>query len=100
MMITNQELHSIITECSQIGAMKAIKAIEPAADWVRIAELKRWAKLNGLDQKTLNTLIKEEKIRPIRIGEGRNSPKVYSKVEIKEAFASLTLVKIQTKELL
>lgn len=87
MNIDMQELNSVIADFVQVGYMQAVKAYEPAQDLVRLSEVKRWLKMMKIDLKKFNVLVHKEIIKPIRKGEGRNSPLYYSKKEIKQALS-------------
>lgn len=76
-----------IEDFVQVGYMQAIKTYEPAQDRVRQSEIKKWLKLNLIDSKTFDKMIKAGVIRPFRIGRSLNSPLYFSKAEIKKAIA-------------
>lgn len=82
-----EEIQSIMIDSYQVGYMEAIKAYEPAQDLIRLSDVKKWLKMMKIDLKKFNVLVHKEIIKPIRKGEGRNSPLYYSKKEIKQALS-------------
>lgn len=82
-----EEIQSIMIDSYQVGYMEAIKAYEPAQDLIRLSDVKKWLKMMKIDLKKFNVLVHKEIIKPIREGEGRNSPLYYSKKEIKQALS-------------
>lgn len=82
-----QELNSVIADFVQVGYMGAIKAYEPPQDLIRLCDVKKWLKMNKKDISKFNTLVRQEVIRPIRRGTGKNSPRFYSKEEIIRSLA-------------
>ena len=97
MNITFEELHASVADCAEIGAMQAIKAYEPTADWLRASEVKRWARAKLIDYKALKALMKRVGIRAKRTGEAKNSPLVYSRLEIKKLMMTSHLCRLQTQ---
>lgn len=82
-----EEIQSIMIDSYQVGYMEAVKAYEPAQDLIRLSDVKKWLKMMKIDLKKFNVLVHKEIIKPIRKGEGRNSPLYYSKKEIKQALS-------------
>lgn len=93
-----EELQSIMIDSYQVGYMEAVKAYEPAQDLIRLREVKKWLKMMKIDLKRFNALVHKEVIKPIRKGEGRNSPLYYSKKEIKQALSMVNVSGLITKE--
>lgn len=93
-----EEIQSIMIDSYQVGYMEAIKAYEPSQDFIRLSEVKKWLKMMKIDLKRFNVLVHKEIIKPIRKGEGRNSPLYYSKTEIKQALSLANISGIMAKE--
>ena len=91
MEISVQELNSIISDYVQLGFMQAVKAYEPSSDLIRKSEVKKWLKIMLISEDDFKRLLSSDLIKPVRIGEGRNSPLYYSKKDIKQA---LSLMKV------
>lgn len=93
-----EEIQSIMIDSYQVGYMEAIKAYEPAQDFIRLSEVKKWLKMMKIDLKRFNILVSKDVIKPIRKGESRNSPLYYSKTEIKQALSLANISGIMAKE--
>ena len=91
MEISVQELNGIIADFVQVGFMQAVKAYEPSQDMVRKTEVKQWLKMMLISDVEFRKLLNSGLVKPIRLGEGRNSPLYYSKKDIKQA---LSLMKV------
>lgn len=91
MEISVQELNRIIADFVQVGFMQAVKAYEPSQDLVRKSEVKKWLKMMMISDVDFKRLLASDLVKPIRMGEGRNSPLYYSKKDIKQA---LSLMKV------
>ncbi len=93
-----EEIQSIMIDSYQVGYMEAIKAYEPAQDLIRLKDVKKWLRMMRIDLKRFNILVSKDVIKPIRKGEGRNSPLYYSKTEIKQALSLANISGIMAKE--
>lgn len=91
MEISVQELNRIIADFVQVGFMQAVKAYEPSQDLVRKSDVKKWLKMMMISDVDFKRLLASDLVKPIRMGEGRNSPLYYSKKDIKQA---LSLMKV------
>lgn len=91
MEISVQELNRIIADFVQVGFMQAVKAYEPSQDLVRKSEVRKWLKMMMISDVDFKRLLASDLVKPIRMGEGRNSPLYYSKKDIKQA---LSLMKV------
>lgn len=89
--MTLVEVRRLIQDSVQIGVMQAIKTYEPTRDYIRAKELKDWLKLNNVDFGLFKKLETSGLISSKRVGEGRNSPIVYSKAEVKKAIQTHTI---------
>ena len=93
-----EEIQSIMIDSYQVGYMEAVKAYEPAQDLIRQREVKKWLKMMKRDLKRFNVLVGKELIKPVRKGEGKNSPLYYSKAEIKQVFSLANVSGIVARE--
>lgn len=91
MEINAQELRSLLADFVQIGFMEAVKAYEPSQDLVRKNEVRKWLKMMLISEKDFKKLLNSECIRPMRKGEGKNSPLYFSKKEIKQAICMMKI---------
>lgn len=89
--MTLGEVRSLIQDSVQIGVMQAIKTYEPVKDYVRAKEIRDWLKINNIDFSLFKKLENSGLISSKRVGEGRNSPIVYSKAEVKKAIQTHTI---------
>lgn len=85
--MTLEQLAEYISTAFEMGALKAVKAYEPAADMIRTAELEAWCKATATDWRKVRVLMERGKIRARRMGTAKNSPLVYSKEEVKRELA-------------
>lgn len=88
----------ILEGAFQVGFMEAIKAYEPVQDIIRKTDVKKWLKMMRIDTKRFDALVNGGKVRPFRIGSGRNSPLYYSKKEIKKAIVAADMAVIFTSQ--
>lgn len=89
--LTIQEIGTIVSDFIQVGFMEAVKSYEPSKDTIRENELIGWCKMLGIDKKRIKALVEAGIIHKKRNGEGKNSPIIYSKKEIKCAIATAKL---------
>lgn len=82
-----QELNRIIADFVQVGFMEAVKAYEPSQDLVRKSEVRKWLKMMLISDVDFKRILASDLVKPIRMGDGRNSPLYYSKKDIKQALA-------------
>lgn len=99
MEMTFNDIQAVIADSVRLGYMKAVKAFEPTADIIRERELKSWCLANAIDIKTITKMIARGEIKKHRMGVCRNSPTGFSKAEIKQVIASLTLANLKAREL-
>lgn len=91
--ISLYQLKEIISEMTEVGYMRAIRQYEPTEDEITQREVIRWFKILGIEPSMLTRMENEGIVKGKRKGMGKNSPKYYSKVGIKEALASLKINK-------
>lgn len=87
MEITKAELRELITEAATMGCLQAYKALRPETDEVKSRDIKAYLERMGYDTRTFNRLCREGVIRHTRKGDKPNSPIIYSRANIEEAFA-------------
>ena len=93
-----EDFARLITDCYQVGYMEAVRAYEPALDWVRASELKAWLRLMHIEPRRFRRLVEAGLVRPVRRGTGRNSPICYSKAEIKRALLTAGVTTLYAME--
>lgn len=87
------ELKETLQRFVQVGFMEAVRAYEPAQDRLRQKDVREWLKMMLIDYNTFKALVKKGAIKPRRYGSAVNSPLYYSKKEIKQAMATVGLMK-------
>lgn len=87
------ELRDSIQKFVQVGFMEAVRAYEPSQDRLRQKDVKKWLKMMLIDYRTFKVLVDKGTIKAKRYGTAINSPLYYSKKEIKQAMATLGLMK-------
>lgn len=91
------QLCRLLSDYVQVGYMGAVKAYEPAQDWVRQSEVERWLKMTYADGGLFRKLVRSGAVRPKRRGTAKNSPLYYSKEEIRRALAAAGVLKAVEK---
>lgn len=77
------ELKNLLIEAATLGAEAAEKRRSPTSDRMKQREVHRWLKTLGHKPAILDKMVK-----PLRNGESKNSPLVYSRMEIEAALAA------------
>lgn len=93
-------LCKIISEYCQTGYMEAVRAYEPARDNIRCGEIDAWLRIMKIDRAKFNALEKCGAIKAFRIGTAKNSPKYYSKAEVKMAINNAGIASMIAKQIL
>lgn len=88
------ELNDTLQRFVQVGFMEAVRAYEPAQDMLRQKDVKGWLKMMHIDESTFKALVKKGAVMARRYGTAVNSPLYYSKREIKQALATVGLLKL------
>lgn len=91
------ELNDTLQRFVQVGFMEAVRAYEPAQDMLKQKDVKGWLKMMHIDEGTFKALVKNKSVRARRKGTAVNSPLYYSKREIKQALATVGLLKVINK---
>lgn len=82
------ELKNLLIEAATLGAEAAEKRRSPTSDRMKQREVHRWLKTLGHKPAILDKMVKEELVKPLRNGESKNSPLVYSRMEIEAALTA------------
>ena len=81
-------IKSLLIEAAMLGAEAAEKRRSPTSDRMKQREVHRWLKTLGHKPAILDKMVKEELVKPHRNGESKNSPLVYSRMEIEAALTA------------
>lgn len=92
--MTMKDVNDLIRDSIQIGVMQAIKKYEPTKDKIRLNELRGWLDLNGVDYKIFKKLELAGLIKSEKLGDGKNSPVVYSKADVVAALSTHSVCKL------
>lgn len=92
--LSEERLYDIISQYEQVGFAQAIQMYEPAQDLIRMSEVKSWLKMLSVDIKVFNKLVEKGVVMAKSLGNSKNSPKYYSKKEIKSALVNTNLLTI------
>ena len=82
------ELKNLLIEAATLGAEAAEKRRSPTSDRISQREVYRWLKGLGYRPSLLKKLEDSLKIKGDRDGGGKNSPLMYSRLEIEAALAA------------
>jgi len=98
-MVQITDIRTLMTEVWQVGYMEAVKAYEPIRDEIRKSDIPDWLALMNVDKRTFRTLERCGLVKARKMNDGRNSPLVYSKVEIKKALATRTASRLYVNDI-
>lgn len=81
-------IKNLLIEAAMLGAEAAEKRRSPTSDRMKQREVHSWLKTLGHKPAILDKMVKEELVKPHRNGESKNSPLVYSRMEIEAALTA------------
>ena len=91
-------LQAMLTNAATLGAMSAVKKLDPVKDQLKASEVRTWL---GNDSKQtrmfdaskqtrmFDAMVRKGMIKGFKKGTSQNSPFYYSKVQIEAAFAAV-----------
>ena len=97
MNIELKDLLSLISEAVDAGVQKYVKSIDPAADYIKQSEAKRYISRLGYKPAMLQRWTDARLLTPVKTGDAQNSSVLYSLSDIKAVISSLRLHGITTK---
>ena len=97
MNIELKDLLSLISEAVDAGVQKYVKSIDPAADYIKQSEAKRYIARLGYRPAMLQRWTDARLLTPVKTGDAQNSSVLYSLSDIKAVISSLRLHGITTK---
>ena len=97
MNIELKDLLSLISEAVDAGVQKYVKSIDPAADYIKQSEAKRYISRMGYRPAMLQRWTDARLLTPVKTGDAQNSSVLYSLSDIKAVISSLRLHGITSK---
>lgn len=97
MNIELKDLLGLISEAVDAGVQKYVKSIDPAADYIKQSEAKRYISRLGYKPAMLQRWTDARLLTPVKTGDAQNSSVLYSLSDIKTVISSLRLHGITTK---
>ena len=97
MNIELKDLLSIISEAVDAGVQKYLHSIDPAADFIKQAEAKRYISRLGYRPAMLQKWVNAHLITPVKTGDAQNAVVLYSLADLKALISSLRLKGITNK---
>lgn len=97
MNIELKDLLGLISEAVDAGVQKYVKSIDPAADYIKQSEAKRYISRMGYRPAMLQRWTDARLLTPVKTGDAQNSSVLYSLSDIKAVISSLRLHGITAK---
>ncbi len=97
MNIELKDLLGLISEAVDAGVQKYVKSIDPAADYIKQSEAKRYISRLGYKPAMLQRWTDARLLTPVKTGDAQNSSVLYSLSDIKAVISSLRLHGITSK---
>ena len=86
-------LQAMLTNAATLGAMSAVKRLDPVKDELKASEVRTWlGNWLGNDSKMsrkFDAMVRKGMIKGFKKGTSQNSPFYYSKCQIEAAFAAV-----------
>lgn len=82
-------LQEMLTNAATLGAMSAVKKLDPVKDELKASEVRVWLGNDSKMSRKFDAMVRKGMIRGFKKGTSQNSPFYYSKVQIEAAFAAI-----------
>lgn len=82
-------LQEMLTNAATLGAMSAVKKLDPVKDELKASEVRAWLGNDSKMSRKFHAMVRKGMIRGFKKGTSQNSPFYYSKVQIEAAFAAI-----------
>ena len=82
-------LQAMLTNAATLGAMSAVKKLDPVKDQLRASEVRTWLGNDSKQTRMFDAMVRKGMIKGFKKGTSQNSPFYYSKVQIEAAFAAV-----------
>ena len=97
MNIEIKDLIDLISKAVDVGVHRYIVSTEPAADYIKQREAKRYIARLGYKPAMLQRWVNARLLTPVKTGEAQSSPVLYSVSELKTLISSLKLKTITNR---
>ena len=82
-------LQEMLTNAATLGAMSAVKKLDPVKDELKASEVRAWLGNDSKMSRKFDAMVRKGMIKGFKKGTSQNSPFYYSKVQIEAAFAAV-----------
>ena len=82
-------LQEMLTNAATLGAMSAVKKLDPAKDQLKASEVRTWLGNDSNLSRKFDAMVRKGMIKGFKKGSSQNSPYYYSKLQIEAAFAAV-----------
>ena len=82
-------LQAMLTNAATLGAMSAVKKLDPVKDQLKASEVRTWLGNDSKQTRMFDAMVRKGMIKGFKKGTSQNSPFYYSKVQIEAAFAAV-----------
>ena len=81
-------LQEMLTDAATLGAMSAVKKLDPVKDQLKASEVRVWLGNDSKMSRKFDAMVRKGLIKGFKKGTSQNSPYYYSKCDIEAAFAA------------
>ena len=82
-------LQAMLTNAATLGAMSAVKKLDPVKDQLKASEVRAWLGNDSMMSRKFDAMVRKGMIKGFKKGTSQNSPYYYSKLQIETAFAAV-----------
>lgn len=86
--ITVTTLQEMLNDAAMLGAMSAVKKLDPVKDQLKASEVRVWLGNDSKMSRKFDAMVRKGLIKGFKKGTSQNSPYYYSKCDIEAAFAA------------
>ena len=82
-------LQEMLNNAATLGAMSAVKKLDPVKDQLKASEVRTWLGNDSNLSRKFDAMVRKGMIKGFKKGTCQNSPYYYSKLQIEAAFAAV-----------
>ena len=82
-------LQAMLTNAATLGALSAVKKLDPVKDLLKASEVRTWLGNDSNMSRKFDAMVRKGMIKGFKKGTSQNSPYYYSKLQIETAFAAI-----------